>query len=115
MTGGGDYPRNRVDVYSMDGWMKELPELITGRYGHGCGHYINTDEKKVKCITDLTLSQMIFRYILSQGDGIMVAVLSNTYLLLSSWLTVKELGQLQENFQWQCLVLEVYLWTMISL
>ena len=47
---GGKYSLNRVEVYTLDGWIKELPELITGRFNHACGHYINTAGEKVKCI-----------------------------------------------------------------
>ena len=50
VTGGWDNP-TRVDVYNMNGWSRELPELNTGRYLHGCGKYMNTDDKMVNCIT----------------------------------------------------------------
>ena len=36
-----------VTEYDQVGNYKELPKLITGRYGHGCGHYINNDNKMV--------------------------------------------------------------------
>ena len=48
VTGGVYYP-TRVDVYTMDGWIMELPHLIDGRLRHGCGHYVNTDNKMVNC------------------------------------------------------------------
>ena len=46
---GGRYNPTRADVYDIDGWSKELPELINGRWSHGCGKYINTDDKMVNC------------------------------------------------------------------
>ena len=46
ITGAGA-ESNKVDMYNFGGWMSELPSLITGRVNHGCGHYINTDNKKV--------------------------------------------------------------------
>ena len=36
-----------VTEYDQVGNYKELPKLLTGRYGHGCGHYINNDNKMV--------------------------------------------------------------------
>merc|ERR1712098_166246 len=30
-----------VTSYDMDGWLMDLPDLNTGRYFHGCGHYRN--------------------------------------------------------------------------
>ena len=48
---GGRYNPTRVDVYDIDGWSKELPKLINGRWNHGCGKYINTDDKMVNCTT----------------------------------------------------------------
>ena len=44
---GGYYTPTRVDVYNIEGWNMELPQLITGRYNHGCGHFINSDDKMV--------------------------------------------------------------------
>ena len=44
---GGEYTMSRVSVYSLDGWVEDLPDLLTGRAGHGCGHYINNEDKMV--------------------------------------------------------------------
>ena len=41
----------RVDVYSLIGWIMELPKLNEGRHGHGCGHYWNSDGMMVNCIS----------------------------------------------------------------
>ena len=48
VTGGVYYP-TRVDVYTTDGWIMELPNLIDGRLRHGCGHYVNSYNKMVNC------------------------------------------------------------------
>ena len=48
---GGRYNPTRADVYDIDGWSKELPKLINGRWNHGCGKYINTDDKMVNDYT----------------------------------------------------------------
>ena len=47
VTGGVIGPK-KVDVYSIDGWVNELVQLNTGRFYHGCGHYINTDDQMVQ-------------------------------------------------------------------
>ena len=49
VTGGRENP-TRVDVYTIDGWSSELPQLITRRWLHGCSQYINTDDKMVNPI-----------------------------------------------------------------
>ena len=50
LTGGGG-TRNTVSVYSTEGWVEDLPDLLTGRYDHGCGHYVNNDDKMVTPVT----------------------------------------------------------------
>ena len=44
---GGYYTRSTVSIYSVDGWVEDLPDLLRGRYDHGCGHYVNNDDKMV--------------------------------------------------------------------
>ena len=46
LTGGVKTMYN-VSVYSTEGFVENWPQLKKGRAGHGCGHYINTDEKVV--------------------------------------------------------------------
>ena len=38
---------NTVSVYSTDGWVEDLPHLLTGRWSHGCGQYFNNDNEMV--------------------------------------------------------------------
>ena len=38
---------NTVSVYSTEGWIEDLPDLLLGRSSHGCGHYINDDNRMV--------------------------------------------------------------------
>ena len=49
VTGGYDNQKSvsRVDVYNISGWMMELPHLIRARRQHGCGHYIDSDDRMV--------------------------------------------------------------------
>ena len=30
-----------VTKYDINGWIEDLPELNTGRLGHGCAHFYN--------------------------------------------------------------------------
>ena len=46
MTGGFGNERT-VSIYSTQGWVEDYAQLLTGRYNHGCGHYINSDNEKV--------------------------------------------------------------------
>ena len=48
---GGYYTQSKVTVYNNEGWVADWPELKTGRYTHGCGHFVNTDNKVVRNIS----------------------------------------------------------------
>ena len=39
-----------MTVYNNEGFVEDWPELKTGRYSHGCGHFVNTDNKVVRNI-----------------------------------------------------------------
>ena len=42
--GGSSYLKARkVIAYNLDGWLEDLPDMINSRFGHGCGHFTNTD------------------------------------------------------------------------
>jgi len=45
ISGGAGAPQS-VNVFNENGWVKELPSHIEGRWYHGCGHY-NNDEGKL--------------------------------------------------------------------
>ena len=47
---GGEYTESKVTVYNNEGFVADWPELKTGRYNHGCGHFVNTDNKVVSNI-----------------------------------------------------------------
>ena len=52
VTGGwSDYylDARKVVAYNLDGWLEDLPDMIDLRYGHGCGHFTNTDGVLVDC------------------------------------------------------------------
>ena len=44
---GGYYSYTRVARYNHDGYLEDLPGLITGRSDHACGHYIDTQNNIV--------------------------------------------------------------------
>ena len=43
LTGGAHDTLNKVSVYSEQGWVRDLPNLIWGRAEHACGHYVQND------------------------------------------------------------------------
>ena len=40
---GGKYSYTKVTTYQMNGEAQDLPDLITGRGYHACGHFKNSD------------------------------------------------------------------------
>merc|ERR1712126_300278 len=97
LTGNGDN-YNNVDVFSLDGWIMELPQLITGRAGHGCGHFINTDNEMVYLVA-------------GGGDFISANALSSTETLVNGAAVRTESGQLPLGlYQSQSLSLTNKIW-----
>ena len=41
----------KVSKYNMQGWVEDLPQLIEGRYAHGCGSYLREDGTQVSVDT----------------------------------------------------------------
>jgi len=44
---GGARTMNKVSVFDKNGFVEQLPDLLTGRSCHACGFFINNDKKKV--------------------------------------------------------------------
>ena len=44
---GGVKSKRRVTVYNTQGWLEDWPSLHRSRIQHGCGHYVNTEDKMV--------------------------------------------------------------------
>ena len=40
----------KVTEYSEDGFVKDLPELLQGRYGHACALFVNDEGMKVNTL-----------------------------------------------------------------
>ena len=54
VTGGSEggsslLKARKVIAYNLDGWLEDLPDMINSRFGHGCGHFTNTDGVLVDC------------------------------------------------------------------
>ena len=49
LTGGFDHTEiTRVAVYDVDGFVEYLPNMNHKRSDHGCGHYIDSNDKMVQ-------------------------------------------------------------------
>jgi len=46
---GGRRGRTTVSQYNQAGWVRDLPDLLQGRYRHGCSYYDNDDGSQVRC------------------------------------------------------------------
>ena len=44
---GGSYSYDQATVYTEAGWLEDLHMLLTGRYYHACGHFVNEDHQLV--------------------------------------------------------------------
>ena len=38
---------SKVTMYDSEGWMGDLVELNVGRFDHGCGHYVDSNNYQV--------------------------------------------------------------------
>ena len=57
ISGGSDEgSRDKVSQYTLQGWVRDLPQLQQGRYGHGCGHYLNDNNIMVSNIDNVLLN-----------------------------------------------------------
>ena len=81
---GGRATLTTVSLYSESGWVRDLPGLKQGRYGHGCSSYNNAEGTKVDIDIKYCSTILIFQtYLVSGGyDG--SDVLSSTELLVES-------------------------------
>jgi len=70
---GGKYTTHRVTRYNSHGFVEDLPSLIVGRVGHGCGAYLKQDGSQVLLVTAGLAA-------LDDGDE----VLSSTEILTST-------------------------------
>ena len=52
VTGGWGfrYTYSRVQVYSTEGPLHQLPNLLTSRVSHGCGYYVDSRNRVVSIV-----------------------------------------------------------------
>ena len=91
---GGLYSLNRVSEYSETGFTRDLPQLLQGRWYHGCSYFENEEGTKVD-IDSNSCGVIIFQTFLVTGgyyNG--SARLSSTELLVetsAAWILTGEL------------------------
>ena len=93
VTGGG-LTRTTVSQYNEAGWVRDLPQLQEGRYGHGCSSYNNAEGSKVGIDINYYRTIIIFQPYLVAGGWTGSARLSSTELLeetASAWVYTGEL------------------------
>ena len=89
---GGYYSLNRVSEYSETGFTRDLPQLLQGRYNHGCSYFENEEGTKVD-IDSNSCGVIIFQTFLVTG-GYSGGYLSSTELLVETsdaWILTGEL------------------------
>ena len=90
---GGDYSPNRVSEYSETGFTRDLPQLLQGRYNHGCSYFENEEGTKVD-IDSNSCGVIIFQTFLVTGGNYHGDILSSTELLVetsAAWTLTGEL------------------------
>ena len=45
---GGLYTPTTVSQYNQDGWVRDLPDLLQGRWEHGCSYFVNNEGSQVR-------------------------------------------------------------------
>ena len=90
---GGFYSYKRVSEYSETGFTRDLPQLLQGRYHHGCSYFENDEGTKVD-IDSNSCGVIIFQTFLVAGGKTGSARLSSTELLVetsAAWILTGEL------------------------
>ena len=90
---GGDDSLNRVSEYSETGFTRDLPQLLQGRWNHGCSYFENEEGTKVD-IDSNSCGVIIFQTFLVTGGYYNGDILSSTELLVetsAAWILTGEL------------------------
>ena len=92
---GGYYSPTIVAEYSEDGYLRDLPHLLQGRWKHGCSYYNNQQGSKVYWIWLIFNHLSCFQtYLVTGGHDGNHDQLSSTELLeetATSWVNAGEL------------------------
>ena len=93
LTGGSLSP-NRVSEYSETGFTRDLPQLLQGRFDHGCSYFENEEGTKVD-IDSNSCGVIIFQtFLVTGGWDSSYNDLSSTELLVetsAAWILTGEL------------------------
>ena len=91
---GGVFTLTTVSQYNETGWVKDLPTLQTGRFGHGCAFFNNDAGSKVCSINIDYYPLITFQTMLVTGGWSGSDYLSSTELLVGTapaWVFTGEL------------------------
>ena len=58
---GGTQPRTSVVRYGQQGWLEDLPGLLTGRYLHACSSFVSSGRLVSKYQRELLSGTKMFR------------------------------------------------------
>ena len=58
-----------VSSYDLLGFVEDLPSLLVGRYGHGCGSYMRGDGTQVRGLCIVLMVSFLFRSSWLLEDG----------------------------------------------
>ena len=83
-----DSRSRRVVSYNTNGSNEELPCLNSGRRSHGCGQYINADNKRVIVIHNAKEDEMLFWQVFLVSGGYEDEDTTELMIEGSSWLEV---------------------------
>ena len=51
-----------MSKYNGGGWLEDLPDLNVGRFDHGCGHYVDSNNNNVGKGYNLFLKILLIFY-----------------------------------------------------
>ena len=96
---------NTVSVYSTQGWIEDLPDLLTGRQSHGCGQFVNSDNEMVSIFLNTYCLYLIHChycqvYLVTGGKGSRDNIVSTEILVAGSdsWTQVGDLPTVPINY-----------------
>ena len=91
---GGRFFLDRVSEYSESGFSRYLPQLLQGRFGHGCSYFENEEGVKVDIDSNSCGLTIFQTFLVTGGADINYDFLSSTELLTegsSNWIFSGEL------------------------
>ena len=93
LTGSSLSP-NRVSEYSVSGFTRDLPQLLTGRSNHGCSYFENEQGTRVDILIVILVASLSFR-----RSSSLAATIIPTSPPRSCWWRTLPSGSILESFQ----------------